>query len=182
MKTYLTPLFAFLLLCTGAGAALASTPDGQTPAEETVCNGETGAAYGLCNAYCEAMDCESDNPSASATACSRVRTKFQNITGRDLPCENTCPCNTPAFPTFSGIVAGQVELDQCFTDPIFGSQDGIAVANDGVYLSVSLLNAENSWDCGDPGQTLHLTPAEGLYCAQLLEQAANAQNLTCVAP
>ena len=44
---------------------LAKTPDGVTPAEETVCDGLSGAAFGLCNAYCEAMDCDSDSTKAS---------------------------------------------------------------------------------------------------------------------
>jgi len=66
MKAQLTLALALLLLCTGA--VLAQTPDGQTPAEETVCDHESGAAFGLCNAYCEAMDCDSANPQASATA------------------------------------------------------------------------------------------------------------------
>ncbi len=89
----LTLTFALLLLCTGA--AVAQTPDGQTPAEETACDNETGAAFGLCNAYCEAMDCDSESPQASETACTKVRDKFQQITGHDLPCEAppaTCPC------------------------------------------------------------------------------------------
>lgn len=50
-------------------AALAKTPDGRTPAEETVCDGEVGAAYGLCNAYCEAMDCDDPNHRASDQGC-----------------------------------------------------------------------------------------------------------------
>ena len=65
----------------------AQTPDGQTPAEETVCDNETGAAYGLCNAYCEAMDCDSDNPNANDQACQDVSEKFKRVTGRALPCE-----------------------------------------------------------------------------------------------
>ena len=43
---------------------MALTPDGKTPAEETVCEGLSGAAFGLCNAYCEAMDCDGE-PKAS---------------------------------------------------------------------------------------------------------------------
>src|SRR5690349_2354374 len=103
MKAHLTLTLALLLLCTGAGAALAQgTPDWITPSEETICDSETGAAFGLCNAYCEAMDCDSPNAQASATACSKVKSKFTNVTGRDfLPCEScplpppgtTCPCD-----------------------------------------------------------------------------------------
>src|SRR5215208_6110421 len=89
MRARLTLFLALLLLCTSA--ALAATPNGQTPSEKTFCDNETGAAYGLCNAYCEAMDCFSANPGASANACSKVRSMFQNITGRDIPCED-CPC------------------------------------------------------------------------------------------
>ena len=32
---------------------------GQVLAEDDPCANENGAAYGLCNAYCEAMDCDS---------------------------------------------------------------------------------------------------------------------------
>src|SRR6478672_895424 len=105
MKAHLTLFFALLLVCIGTGAALAQTPDGLPPALETVCDHETGAAYGHCNAYCEAMDCDlandgdpSTNPNASATACSKVRSKFQQTTGRDVPCELRCPCTSiPEF-------------------------------------------------------------------------------------
>ena len=36
--------------------------DGVTPAVETVCDGLADELFGLCNAYCEAKDCDSDNP------------------------------------------------------------------------------------------------------------------------
>ena len=96
MKAHLTLFFALLLVCIGTGAVLAQTPDGLPPARESVCDAETGAAYGLCNAYCEAMDCDSAAPSASATACDKVRSKFQNVAGRDVTCE-TCPCSSIPF-------------------------------------------------------------------------------------
>ena len=96
MKVRLTLTLALLLIC--SGAALAQTPDGETPAQETVCDDESGAAYGLCNAYCEAMDCDGE-PQASATACTKVQNKFTQLTGRDVPCEVVeCPCaGTPAW-------------------------------------------------------------------------------------
>ena len=50
------------------------------------CDGESGAAYGLCNAYCEAMDCDGA-PQASQTACEKVESKYINITGMSMPCE-----------------------------------------------------------------------------------------------
>ena len=72
--------------------AFAQTPDGQTPAQESVCDGQVGAAYGLCNAYCEAMDCDSANPQASNQACEKVLDRFLNIVGVELPqCTELCP-------------------------------------------------------------------------------------------
>lgn len=54
--------------------ALGQTPDGDTPAVEDICTtwGFTGKITGLCNAFCEAMDCDDANPQASEQACTRV--------------------------------------------------------------------------------------------------------------
>src|SRR6185295_3604734 len=113
MKTRLTFVFALLLACTGAAAVHAlGTPDGLPPAVETVCDGESGAAFGLCNAYCEAMDCDSPAPHASATACSKVRSHFQRITGHDIPCAMACPCQS--MPAFNADLAG---ITECSADP-----------------------------------------------------------------
>ena len=95
------PLMSMLLMVAvlallSAGAGFAQTPDGQTPAEETVCDPLSGAAFGLCNAYCEAMDCEllddgdpETSPSASPKACYRVKNNFIKVTGEVPPCD--CP-------------------------------------------------------------------------------------------
>ena len=64
---------------------------------QTDCEGEFGAAYGLCHAYCEAMNCDSDNPRASSTACGKVLTQYNEIAGSVPPCvavaPAACPCN-----------------------------------------------------------------------------------------
>ncbi len=91
-----TLLFAAGLVLAVPLVASAQTPDGQTPAVETVCDGETGAAFGLCNAYCEAMDCDS-LPEASLGACEAVRGQFNRITGRDLPCEFPCGVDSVTY-------------------------------------------------------------------------------------
>lgn len=93
MKT-LTVL-TFCTFAMFAGSALAQTADSQTPAEESVCDVLDGAAWGLCNAYCEAMDCDSANPNANRTACDKVKGKFAALDVGDLPCEPVlCPCGT----------------------------------------------------------------------------------------
>ena len=74
-------------------AAEGQTPDGETPAEEDICTaaGLSGAAWGLCNAYCEAMDCDGA-PEASPEACAKVKANFEKKTGGKvaLPCESFC--------------------------------------------------------------------------------------------
>ncbi len=78
--------------------AFAQTPDGETPAQESVCDvlDPAGAASGLCNAYCEAMDCDGD-ARASAKACDMVRSRFMDVSGGALlPCEVVCPCDFSA--------------------------------------------------------------------------------------
>ena len=161
MRARLFLFLALLLICTGA--ALAQTPDGETPADETVCDSEIGAAYGLCNAYCEAMDCESDEPAASETACTKVRTKFQDITGRDLPCEAiTCPCS--GQPAWEAVLAGGAPT--CLTGENYARVDtpgGIAEASG---------NPENAFCAAVtfdlPQLNLSTTPEEGAACVALI--------------
>src|SRR5262245_23634879 len=95
----LIPAIAVFLFRGSSG--LAQTP-AKAPAEETVCDGQVGAAFGLCNAYCEAMDCDADRPQASATACNAVSQRFEKLTGTLPPC--TCPCL--AFPEFADVING----------------------------------------------------------------------------
>jgi hypothetical protein len=173
-------ILTLALLLTSTGAVLAQTPDGQTPAEETVCDHESGAAFGLCNAYCEAMDCDSANPQASATACGKVKAKFTNITGRtSLPCEVPpviCPCNDPAVnQPFADTVAGLRDILSCKE----GTHNGITLT-----LSPSGSVTANPFNslCGAFGvPALPTTPEQAQLCVQLLEQAAANQGVTCQA-
>lgn len=71
----------------------ASTPDGETPAEETVCDNLDGAEYGLCTAFCEAMDChyhydgdDTTEANADLEACERVWDNFLKHSDTDPPC------------------------------------------------------------------------------------------------
>lgn len=83
---WIMALFVALLLVVPQ-TLYSKTSAGATPSTETVCDEEglTGSALGLCNAYCEAMDCDT-NPKASESACNRVLDIFQKTTGGDPPC------------------------------------------------------------------------------------------------
>jgi hypothetical protein len=179
MKAHLTLAFSLLLICAGTGTALAKTPDGMPPSLETVCDAETGAAYGLCTAYCEAMDCESAAPHASATACSQVRSKFQNITGRDLPCELTCPCTS--ISGFNAVLAG---ASSCFD-----SDASLSVFDNGAggaFSDAPDAPEVTNYSCGYIGSPsniiLPITKEEAAACTQIIRNAIASHGLTCQTP
>ena len=67
-------------------------PDVVAQQEEGICEGESGAAYGLCYAYCYHMDCGiGGEPQASPEACLKVAENFRRITNRSVPCERLTP-------------------------------------------------------------------------------------------
>ena len=80
---------------------LAQTPDGETPANEGVCDsliGLTPGLYGLCVAFCEAQDCEAtlDPITHEVTfdeACGPSNPKLlENYNKRKQPGDRTMPC------------------------------------------------------------------------------------------
>lgn len=169
MSKNLTLAAALLVL---AIPAMASTPDGQTPSEETVCDNQSGAAYGLCTAYCEAMDCDSPAPHAAPRACDRVQANFVRHTGNPLPCDVSCPCT--ALPLFAAFVAGTEDIEACVSG---GGMTNVGNANGFVTVT-----ADNT--CSDNGvdQTITLTVAEANVCRDLLRQASVSAGVVCVNP
>ena len=88
------PVVAAALLL--AGPASAKTADGLTPSVETVCDQYTGAAYGLCNSYCEARDCDDPRVRASDQSCEVTAAQFKRKTGHDLVCTTDDSCTVSA--------------------------------------------------------------------------------------
>jgi len=117
LLTALTTIMVFGLLALSA-PVLAQTPDGQTPAQETVCDalqedGITKGLYGLCVAFCEAGDyadeldtitpeelaaLETSSPSGRILAnYNKKKDRADNPNDPDMPCilvEEPCPCWT----------------------------------------------------------------------------------------
>lgn len=79
MKIILSLLMTVLFL---GGQAAAYDPD--------MCDGQVGAAFGLCEAYI-AMGCHTTDPDASEEACAKVEANFIKITGSTPPWANQCP-------------------------------------------------------------------------------------------
>jgi len=100
---------AWVLCVLLGGQLVAQTPDGSPPSQKNVCNGLSGAAFGLCTAYCEAQDCDRQpHPS-----CNQLRRNFQRLTGSSVfPCDAFCgdgvinqateQCDPPGSPSCPG--------------------------------------------------------------------------------
>jgi hypothetical protein len=169
-----------LLLCgflAPWSAATAKTPDGRTPAEETVCDSEVGAAFGLCNAYCEAMDCDDPEHRASEQGCASVKRQFERRTGRPMPCEVTCPCAT-YFPLFADLGEGIARIELCVGDDqilsVITPEGTFAVVNGAVTPPFCSLSLEPP--------LLEITSAQALACRDFLRRASAAQGVPCVSP
>jgi hypothetical protein len=125
-SSLLSAAFTVLLGMTGYnGTALATTPDGETPANEGVCDtlkadGVTKGLYGLCVAYCEAQDLNDMNKEPPSTRILANYNKKKTETDPDMPCLEpppNCPCWTPA------------ELDSIFMDGISVGSDPFGTCN-----------------------------------------------------
>ena len=175
MRKFAWSLF-FCVLVSAAGNGFAKTPDGKPPSVETICDNEHGAAFGLCNAYCEAMDCTDPNQHASDQGCASVKANFEKKTGRPLPCLVQCPCDG-LLQLFADIKSGSVRVQRCTisADVLFVVTDSgdFALISDGppAYCSV---NAE--------GPFVELTPTELLACRIALRKSAESQGISCVSP
>jgi hypothetical protein len=90
-------LFILSLFTIGASTGVfAMTPDGSPPSEEAVCDELTGAAHGLCNAFCEAMDCDSEDAKASENACEKMLDRYMKLEETAPPCLEQEPTGDPA--------------------------------------------------------------------------------------
>ena len=80
------------------GNAIASTPDGETPANEGVCDvlqGGSPGLYGLCVAYCEAQDLDQFDKNPPRTKILQNYRKKMSAGDPDMPClQVPCPCWT----------------------------------------------------------------------------------------
>ncbi|MBW1881861.1 MAG: hypothetical protein JRJ84_26190 [Deltaproteobacteria bacterium] len=68
--------------------------DASAAAGEGVCDGFGGQAGGLCNAYCEALDCDGSEGATRANpgACEDLAARFDEVTGGEpLPCAGEAP-------------------------------------------------------------------------------------------
>lgn len=98
LKEMLMRLYVSCLALALVTALLAPISAGaQTPTEDSVCDGLSGSAFGLCNAYCEVMDCDSEAPNANEKACLKVLSGFTKHSDEPIPCAPVeCTCFEPS--------------------------------------------------------------------------------------
>lgn len=193
MRKYLVVLIA---LAAVSGAAVAQTPDGLPPANEGVCDpliGLTPGLFGLCNAYCEAQDC--DFVAAHSAQClapnPRILANYQRKQrpgDPDMPCIQTvtaCPCWTPA--EIAAIDNGTDPTSTCTTSGILTSISQIfpttavaTVFGDPNDAGSPLTCSYFSFDGIDLiTRTFDLTPEEAAACRQQIVDQAAAGGFTC---
>ncbi len=193
MRKTLT-LFAGAILCTGiasaqpyepfAGSTFLGTPDDLPPSEETACDGLTGAAHGLCTAYCEAMDCDGDAPHASQRACDRVGRNFERMTGGAPPCE--CPC-VGRIEGFIEALNGDFGRTACIGFSLAGFSDFVALQTTSPvrFAGSQTVIPGHYGVCGfafGPGGAIDITYEEAEACNALIRQKGAEAGLSCPPP
>jgi len=117
-RTLSAVTFAALLLTLAPIHASAQTPDGETPANEGVCDGlradgTTKGLYGLCVAYCEAQDCVPNLDGTLPTSCEASQHRIlDNYNKKKQPGDPDMPCVKQACPCWD-----QAELDAAASFP-----------------------------------------------------------------
>lgn len=183
MRKTLGPFIVVLLLMAASAGGQnkpAGTADWQTPAQETICDDLTGAAGGLCNAYCEALDCHLDNPQGSDQACQRLLSQFLQIAGVNPPCEQQCPC--VELTLYGQIMDGTVPAQECFIIDVFGKATEVdVIAATGTAAAIT---GEPTPRCGEfpdfgSATIFEITLAQAQACNQQLQAAAAQQGVLC---
>lgn len=186
----------------GSVPASAQTPDGQTPAEETVCDvliGATPGLYGLCVAYCEAHDADILSPGGDPAELNvpnrmilenynKKKTEFDPL----MPCvqqaqDENCACWTAD--QLSTVFAPSMNIDvnfshACLNDPALAALENFengTPRTSGIQMSTggpefeTFCHVNNIDYPGGPPSTLQpATPEEVESCKSLLAAHANA--------
>jgi hypothetical protein len=149
--------------------AVADVEAGKPRRHGSICDeaGLIGSAYGACNAYCEALDCDSLEPGGSERACKQAMNRFMNLTGELPPCEPVCPCSA-AWRDEGFIDHDSILVAECFgekgdrflfadlwvADEVTGSQAAVSLAffdePDGGLTSVACSALQDPEDPDNP--------------------------------
>lgn len=152
--------------CCFLSPVMASTTDGMTPSDETVCDDLTGKAFGICNAYCEAMDCDNPNHRASDKACSKKFDQWVALNGEQEP----LPCEDASLSIAKTATSGALSSEGGLLEVVAPAEVNysILVTNTGsVAIEVDEVNDDilQNLSC-IPELPAHLEPAESVECTE----------------
>lgn len=180
-------IVSMALVALAGPAAFAQTPDGETPAFETVCDPLTSATpglFGLCVAYCEAKDCNDDpvalaecqaeNPGdgwgTHSCSCGRILDNYNSrrqAGDPEMPCiQDSCPCFDAEF------LANELSVIAVCIDTSVPRREQ------------TLVNGSDSDGCSAIAQTFRNFDAQGNSTAVVCQALDNDRNSTtgqCVA-
>lgn len=122
------------------------TPDGETPANEGICDllvAGTPGLYGLCVAYCEALDCESpaESNSVQPIPCNSPANQkiLENYRKKMMPGDPDMPCVHQPCPCWTEQELESIQLilhDQIpFPIPVFVAEDQCVNALNGPFCT-----------------------------------------------
>jgi hypothetical protein len=155
--------------------AYGETADGLTPAEESVCDkaGYTGALWGLCNAYCEAMDCDNKAVNAADAACDKVLDNFiSKSAGKHPACEKFGkPCKEQCSTTYDEDKTSCIEqyekaLKACKPDDLSCLKEAdiiLSICTDNAKQNYNICLKYCSKECTDECYDLHVYADERCY-------------------
>lgn len=188
----ITPLLLFSMLAIFC-PSVASAQGGELPDSNDICDGwgMSGKTLGLCSAYCEAMDCDAEQPQASEEACFRVFDKILTALGdqpfptcRDVDEDgvpnglDNCPNDyNPDQADSNGDGTGdacscvgelQTQLAETHDGPSYGT---LLITNDASKLSMTVTSDWSSYEITrvdmyagiDPVPTSRDNPAVGYF-------------------
>ena len=208
MKKLFTTLLSFVAVAIiMSPSALAQTPDGETPASESVCDvllKGTPGLFGLCVAYCEAQDADITVFSRDILNRASHQRLLDNYNKKkregdpDMPClRMACPCwnadDIDAIESGKGAScfysqSGEGNAEYQFSPPEKGPPcSGIAVLKTGGKEGNSCFYRNNVPDPNDPenciaGMTstvLDLTSEEVAACNQAIADGAATNGVQC---
>lgn len=162
--TMIKVIFLALILILIPTGAEAQTPDGETPAKEAYCDEYSGRAYGICNAWYEAMDCDNSTlTKASQVACDKLRATLHNLGVDASPSgESTIPC--PCFGDLDTVFNGDTPTCSPPDNPTM-----VSIAGKQVQATASSKDGFNACIRPDGQILFDISFEEATSCVNLIE-------------
>jgi hypothetical protein len=153
MKKILLTMFVFGISLFISSMAIAAVTHGDI--ED--CDALDGEAYELCESYCFAKACATDDPAGNPKSCARLKDNYMGVTGTDvLPCDIitclACGSADPCSERGALGVCDERKLVDC-PDPLMNLGVGIDCADVSIPVLIPIPNNFQGGGCDNmPGE------------------------------